>query len=117
LRIGGYVALGVGVVGLGVGTVFLINGLGKKGDADDAFDACNSGAGGCNTTEERNVNDLEDDAASAKTLSAVGYGVGVAGVGTGIVLLVLAGNKSAENTQASITPWVGWQSAGVSGTF
>jgi hypothetical protein len=41
----------------------------------------------------------------------------VAGVGTGIVLLVLAGNKSAENTQASITPWVGWQSAGVSGTF
>jgi hypothetical protein len=117
LRIGGYVALGVGVVGLGVGTVFLINGLGKKGDADDAFDACNSGAGGCSTTEERNVNDLEDDAASAKTISAVGYGVGVAGVGTGIVLLVLAGNKSAHSTQARITPWVGWQSAGVSGTF
>ncbi|HEX2881355.1 MAG TPA: hypothetical protein VHO25_17625 [Polyangiaceae bacterium] len=117
LRIGGYVALGVGVVGLGVGTVFLVSGAGKKGDADDAFDACNSGPGGCSVTEERNVNDLEDDAASAKTISLVGYGVGAAGIGTGIVLLVLAGNKSADNTQAHITPWVGWQSAGVSGTF
>lgn len=117
LRIGGYVALGVGVVGLGVGTVFLINGIGKKGDADDAYDACNSGPGGCNATEERNVNGLEDDAASAKTIGAVGLGVGVVGVGAGITMLVLAGNKSADTAQAHITPWVGWQSAGVSGTF
>lgn len=117
LRIGGYVALGVGVVGLGVGTVFLINGIGKKGDADDAFDECNTPPVGCSTLEERNVNSLEDDAASAKTISFVGYGVGVAGIGTGIALLVLAGNKSADNTQAHITPWLGWQSAGVSGTF
>lgn len=117
LRIGGYVALGVGVVGLGVGTVFLISSAGKKGDANDAFDECNAHPTGCTVPEENNVNGLEDDAASAKTIGAVGIGVGVVGVGAGITMLVLASNKSAESNQAHITPWVGWQSAGVSGRF
>jgi hypothetical protein len=117
LRIGSYVAFGVGAVGLGVGTVFLIKGMGKKSDADDAFDACNASSGGCSVSEESNVRSLEDDAASAKTIGAVGLGVGVVGVGAGITLLVLSGNKSADTSQAHITPWVGWQSAGVSGTF
>jgi hypothetical protein len=117
LRIGGYVALGVGVVGLGVGTVFLVNGLGKSSDSDKLFKTCDAGPGGCSAAEEREVSDLDDDAASAKTIGAVGLGVGFVGVGAGITMLVLAGNQSADNTQARITPWVGWQSAGVSGTF
>jgi hypothetical protein len=117
MRIGSYVAFGVGAVGLGVGTVFLINGMGKKSDADDAFAACNAHSNGCTTAEESNVNGLEDDAASAKTISLIGYIGGAVGIGTGITLLVLSNKASADSTQAHITPWVGWQSAGVSGTF
>lgn len=114
LRIGSYVAFGVGAVGLGVGTVFLIKGLGKSSDADKLFDSC---VPNCSTTETKDVNDLDDDAASAKTMAVVGYAVGAVGIGAGVTLLILSNKASQEASGASIRPWVGWQSAGVTGTF
>ena len=111
LKIGGYVALGVGVVGVGVGTLFLLKSHSKKSDADDL---CNSA--GCPESKHAQIQSLDNDYKSAGTLSVVGFAVGGAGLITGATLLLLSGSKHSENA-AGITPWIGYQSAGVSGRF
>jgi len=111
LKIGGFVALGVGVVGLGVGTLFLLKSHKKKSDADALCDSA-----GCPQSKQSQIQSLDNDYKSAGTLSVVGYAVGGAGVITGITLLALSGSKHSETT-AGITPWIGYQSAGVSGRF
>lgn len=113
LKIGGYVALGVGVVGVGVGTLFLLSAKGKKSDGDAL---CNGPGGACPLSQKDKVDSLGNDYKSAGTLSVVGYGVGAAGLITGVTLLVLSGSNHAE-TAAGVTPWVGYQSAGLSGRF
>jgi len=112
LKIGGYVALGVGVVGVGLGTVFLLSAKSKKSDADDL---CSSAAG-CPLSKRSEVDSLDSDYKSAGTLSVIGYGVGAAGLITGTTLLLLSGNKRSE-TAAGVSPWIGYQSAGLSGRF
>lgn len=112
MKIGGYVALGVGVVGVGLGTVFLLKANSKKSDADDL---CSSPAG-CPLSKKGEVDALDDDYKSAGTLSVVSYAVGGVGLITGVTLLVLSGGKHTEST-AGITPWIGYQSAGLSGRF
>jgi hypothetical protein len=114
LRIGSYVAFGVGALGLGAGTLFLIKGAGKKSDADEAFDRCYPN---CTTDEADHVHQLDKDSASAKTLSAVGFIAGGVGVATGITLFILSKDSASESSAAHVTPWIGWRSAGVSGRF
>jgi hypothetical protein len=114
MRIGGFVALGVGVVGAVVGTVFLVSGSGKQSDADTAYKNC--GGPLCPLASRDHVHSLDSDAASAKTLGVVGLVVGGVGLATGATLLVLSGRHTSE-TQASVQPWIGYRSAGVSGSF
>ena len=111
MKIGGFVALGVGVVGVGVGTLFLLKSHSKKSDADDL---CNSA--GCPLSQKSQIDSLDNDYKNAGTLSVVGYAVGGAGLITGITLLALSGSKHSESA-AGVTPWIGYQSAGVSGRF
>lgn len=113
MKIGGYVALGVGVVGVGVGTLFLLSAEGKKSDGDKL---CNGPDGACPLSQKEKIDSLGNDYKSAGTLSVVGYGVGAAGLIAGVTLLVLSGSSHSETT-AGITPWVGYQSAGLSGRF
>jgi hypothetical protein len=113
LKIGGYVALGVGVVGVGVGTLFLLKSKSKKSDADAL---CNLPGGACPLSKKSDVSALDNDYKSAGTLSLVGYAVGGAGLVTGAVLLALSGGKHSESS-AAVTPWIGYQSAGISGRF
>jgi len=111
MKIGGFIALGVGVVGVGVGTLFLLKSHSKKSDADAL---CNSL--GCPQSKQSQIQSLDDDYKSAGTLSVVGYAVGGAGLITGVTLLALSGSKHSENA-AGVTPWIGYQSAGLSGRF
>ena len=111
MKIGGFVALGVGVVGVGVGTLFLLKSHSKKSDADAL---CNSL--GCPQSKQGQIQSLDNDYKSAGTLSVVGYAVGGAGLITGVTLLALSGSKHSENA-AGVTPWIGYQSAGLSGRF
>ncbi len=111
LKIGGFVALGVGVVGVGVGTLFLLKSKSKKSDADDLC-----GSAGCPESKRSQIESLDNDYKSAGTLSVVGYAVGGAGLITGITLLALSGSKHSESA-AGVTPWIGYQSAGLSGRF
>jgi hypothetical protein len=114
LRIGSYVAIGVGVIGLGAGTFFLVDGAGKSADANKLFDA-NNCAVGCPDSVKAAIKSKDDEAASAKTLGAVGLIVGGASLATGITLFILSGKQQA--TASTLTPYVGLNEAGIVGRF
>jgi hypothetical protein len=112
MRIASYVSFGVGVVGLGAGTVFALSSSSKSNEADDI---CNlQGEFSCPEDRRGEVAKLDSDADSARTMSIVGFVVGGVGVVTGVTLFILS-NK--DNKRASVTPWIGLNMAGVRGRF
>ena len=117
LRIGSYAALGVGVVGVAAGALFVVQSSGKRKDADDAYAQC---ASPCldGDPQAANVRSLDDKARSAKTLATVAFVVGGVGVATGITLFVLSNKKSGESAgNSSLRTWVGPGSVGIAGAF
>jgi hypothetical protein len=120
LRIGSYVAFGVGAVGLGVGTVFLLSAGSKQKDSDQKFSDGHCGDSPVpSTCDQAGIQSLDSSASSARTLATVGFIAGGAGVATGVVLFILSNKKSqpAAANEPSIHPWVGLKSAGLVGTF
>jgi hypothetical protein len=121
MRIGSYVAFGVGAVGLGLGTVFLIQRSGKQSEIDDL---CGPGET-CDASQvdETEVKGLESDRDSAGTLSVVGFVVGGLGIATGVTLLVLSSGSSGQKAAGSrpegvrMSPWVTNNTLGVRGSF
>ncbi len=118
LRIGSYAALGVGVVGVAAGALFVVQSSGKRKDADQAYAQC---ASPCLESDPQaaNVRSLDDKARNAKTLATVAFVVGGVGVATGVTLFVLSNKKSgAEGAGiSSLRTWVGPGSAGIAGVF
>jgi hypothetical protein len=121
MRLGSYISFGVGAVGLGVGTYFLIKAAGKNADGDSFFDSCNKPNDvpprQCNEEEIGVIEGIDDEATSASTLGAVGLIVGGVGVAAGVTLLVMDLNRSEKAKAPAVQPWVGLNSAGVMGTF
>jgi len=120
MRIGGYVGLGVGVLGVGLGTVFVLSANSKQKDADAAFAAC--GGKSCSGEERKHVDSLDGEVATSKSLALTSFIVGGVGVATGVTLLVLSGKQRAEPSAhvapaPRVVPWIGYRSLGVSGTF
>ncbi len=113
MRIGAYVALGVGVVGVAAGTVFA---LGAKSKFDDAATLCDLPGGACPSNRQSEIASLDDSGTSKKTLATVGFVVGGVGLATGVTLFILSGKKK-HPAHAGIQPWVGLGSAGVAGRF
>jgi hypothetical protein len=120
MRLGAYVALGVGVVGLGVGTIF---GLGANSKYAEANDITNDNAncppsGPCELPaplfDKREQ--LGKDGDSAKTLSLVGFVVGGVGVAAGVTLFVLSSKKE-QPAAAKVEPYLGVGHLGVRGSF
>lgn len=115
----GWIALGVGVVGAGVGSYFGLTTFSKKKESEDH---CGEAIGQSdpNRCTQKGL-DLRDEAKSAATLSTIGFAVGAVGVGAGVVLLLSSGGpapeKSARGTQ--IVPVLGPRAGGlgVSGSF
>jgi hypothetical protein len=112
LRIGGWVGVGVGVVGLAVGTVFVVKNHANRSDANALC-----GFSGCPESKRSEVTSLDNSANSAATIAWVSYGIGAAGVATGVVLLWLSGNRPAASQTARVSPWIGAKTAGVTVTF
>jgi hypothetical protein len=122
-----YASFGVGALGLGAGIIFALQRSSKLSDGDDKFaewqSECGSSStpGSCRTDLQGQINDLDDQASSAGTLSAVGFVVGGLGVAAGVTLLVLSSSESdgpaAAHTEPTVTPWIGYRSVGVTGTF
>jgi hypothetical protein len=115
LRVPGYVALGLGAVGLGLGGYFAWQSADYTSQADEVF-ACDSRLGGCLPAERSEVRRLEEQSSSAKVRAIVGFAVGGAAVATGIILLAVSGPSANESARA-VTPWVGYREVGLSGRF
>jgi len=113
LRIGSYAAFGVGAAGLAVGTVFLVQYLGTKDDADKI---CPTPS--CPPDKQAEQKSKDSDAASQGTLSVVGYAVGGAGIAAGVTLFILSNtSKKSAELEPGIRPYIGYQTAGVVGRF
>jgi hypothetical protein len=85
--------------------------------ADDAF-ACDATLLRCSDTQRAHVRQLESDSADARMRAFVAFGVGGAALVTGTVLLLVAEPSSAEHPRAArVTPFIGYGSAGVLGSF
>ncbi len=111
-----WVSLGVGAVGAGLGTLFILQSSSKKSDADAAFSACNAKV--CTSTERDNIKNLDKSGASAATLALVSYGVGAAALTTGIYLLLSPSSGSEpKKDSARIVPFVGPRFVGATVSF
>jgi hypothetical protein len=109
-KVPAFVALGFGAVGLGVGAVTGKMSLDRVSELDEACPdkRCPSG-------RQADI----DDAKMLGTVSTIGFGVGVVGIGTGVVLLVLSGSTAEKRTAtgAAVGPWIGASSVGLRGSF
>jgi len=120
LRVASYVALGLGAVGVGLGTYFLVDAFDKRDHADDVFDRCSQMALDCPEDaplygEAKSAEAAEADAFSR---SRITYVAGGALLVTGVVLFfVSAPNGEAPQEEAALVPWLGPQGLGVSGRF
>jgi hypothetical protein len=111
-----YATLGVGVVGVGVGTLFLVK-RGKKSKDADALDAECRTTRACGPSDADRLDTLDTDAAKFGTFSVVGYSVGAVGVGVGLYLLLSGTNPLASNPRDSIGVWASNDQIGVAGRF
>jgi len=111
-----WVSFGVGAVGLGLGTLFLVQSSSKRSDADALC-----GSGTCPASERAEIEDLDSSADTLGTLGVVGLGVGVVGVGAGLYFLLTQDASPAAATsrarQRAIQPWFDGNQAGVFGRF
>jgi hypothetical protein len=108
-----YVVLGVGVVGVGVGTVFGLTALSKK---NDLANECPNNA--CRMSQQDNL----DSAKTAGTISTIAFGVGAAALIVGGVLFFTAKPSSTTATldptpKLVARPYFDVSSAGVVGSF
>jgi len=117
LRIGSYVAFGVGVAGLAVGTIFTMQQASKRKDADAKFEEC-GGEAACRASNplSEEADTLDRDADSAMTLGIVGFAVGGVGIAAGATLFILSSGSSNENA-AGVEPYLGFGAAGLKGRF
>jgi hypothetical protein len=112
LRVASYGAFGLGVVGLAAGTVFLLKAGSTQSESDDL---CPTAP--CDPAKKDQISSKDKDAASQRTLGAVGLGVGGAAIAAGVVLFVLSSGHEEAASTARVTPFIGYRTAGVVGRF
>jgi hypothetical protein len=106
----GYVLLGVGGVGLVVGSAFGVMAMGKKSSLDGA---CTGGKASCPATSQSDIDSMK----SSATISTVGVGVGAAALVVGVILLATSGGGKEAPRAAKVEPWIGAGFAGARGVF
>jgi len=117
LRVASYVAFGLGAVGLGVGSYFLVKSRSTGDDASHLFDTCDPD---CSAEEEAKIRATDADANQQRN---IGIGTVIAGgvaAITGVTLLLVSSGSStapAQSRAPRVTPVIGLGSLGVSGTF
>jgi hypothetical protein len=106
----GFISLGVGIVGVGVGAYF---GLKARSTKDKLDKACKD-----NVCTEAQRSDYDDGKKQAN-ISTIGFAVGAVGIGLGTILLLTSGGKKESKTaqRAHVTPYLGPGNAGVVGSF
>jgi hypothetical protein len=120
MRMGSFVAFGVGGIGLGLAAVFAAQASSKHKDADARNTELCGERKPCTAANQAEITELDKKANDAKSLANVGLIVGGVGLAAGVTLLVLSmggSNDGAAPKTGSITPYVGPSSLGLSGTF
>ncbi len=109
----GYVLIGVGAVGVGVGSYFGVQALSTKSDAEGLCPDV-GGSRRCPASANDTLSSNKRDAIIADV--GIGIGVVAAAVGT---YLVITGGKSSETASARLSPLAGPHGGGVrlTGTF
>lgn len=117
LRIAGFAGLGLAVTGATLGTIFLL----KAADTEDEADALHSECvDACSLQEQAEINALDYDVATQRTVAAIGYVAGGVCLAGGITLLILSAGSDeagAQQNAPSVRPVFGLGYAGVSGRF
>lgn len=108
-----YAGFGLAVTGLAIGTGFLL----YQGNLEDRI-FCDE-RGSCPETAENR--DLKADADRAGVFSAIGFAAGGVGLASALAIWALtpSADPGPETAKAGfrVQPWVGWNSAGVTGEF
>ena len=123
LRVASYVSFGVGAVGLGLGTYYLLKSSSTRNSANSLYDSCltQGGTGQCDDpVAKAQITSKDSDADSQRTLGAGALVVGGVGIATGVTLLVLDAShrrSTASATKPHVTPVFGFRSVGLLGTF
>lgn len=99
MGIGGWVAIGTGVLLAGGGGAMMAVAAGKRGEVEDALDTDDDVVTSMTRAEALA---LQDDANTFDTLGVVGIGVGVAAIGAGVVLLLLDDGGESDTTVTGI---------------
>ena len=109
----GLVLLGVGVVGLGVGTVFGLSAKSKYSSAFDAGGGCDRATKQCDAPGQASI----DDARSKATLSTVLFAAGGALTVAGAIILITAPSSRARALTVAPTGHAGGGGLSLSGTL
>lgn len=124
LRMGSYVALGLGVVGAGVGTWLWVDAADREEKADAAHAACALDSGGMACADSSSLypraTQLDEDETRTRRLSVISFGAAGALLATGVILFLVSDTSPSaeETTRASIMPWLDPRGVGgVSGRF
>lgn len=115
MTVGGIASLGAGAIALGLGAYFTKREGDSQNDADTLFNACNPRV--CTNEERIRIEDMDDEATSNGNKATLGFIAGGVFVAGGVTLLLLAPSQKETSSAASLRPWVGIGSAGLSGTF
>jgi hypothetical protein len=109
-RTWGYVGLGVGAAGVGVGVVTGLMAARRHSAAEDACGGYTCLEGGPGTDEVEAFRSL-------RTVSTIGYVVGILGAGVGATLLLADPTADKQRAPAGLTPYLGPGSVGLHGRF
>lgn len=113
-----WIGVGVGALGLagvGVGVAFMVIGGGTQADADDLFAACEPG---CTIAQQDEVTQLDSDAASQRTIGAVGLIAGGALLAGGAGLAIIGFTSKPKSPQSGwVAPYVTPGGFGLRGAF
>jgi hypothetical protein len=96
----GYAVGGVGIVGLGIGSIFGISALGKASDANSA----------CPDTRCANADAVRtnDEAKTAATVSTVAFAIGAVAVAAGVYLVLSAPSSKKSATARALAGGFTW---------
>jgi hypothetical protein len=105
-RTAAYIAFGIGGAGLVTGTITGILAMTKEGSLECPDNQCPPAE-----------HDALDSARTLATISTIGFGVGLAGAATGVVLWMTAGKAEASVGSVRARPWISERAMGLEGTF
>jgi tetratricopeptide (TPR) repeat protein len=122
LRIASYVSFGVGAVGLGLGTAFLLKAKSTDEEAGKLFDECVTVSPDGNCGKIRDDYEAKNsDANSQRSIGVASMIAGGVGVAAGVTFLIIDLSKSpsstARQTGPHVTPVFGFNSVGLVGSF